>query len=49
MADKMADWKIGDPMINERDYWQDPDYVAEDKEKEVDPLLEIINGGGNID
>ena len=34
MADKMADWKIGDPMINERDYWQDPDYVAEDKEKE---------------
>ncbi len=34
MADKMADWKIGDPMINERDYWPDPDYVAEDKEKE---------------
>lgn len=24
-------------------------FKAEDKEKEVDPLLEIINGGGNID
>lgn len=24
----------GDPMINERDYWQDPDYVAPDPEKE---------------
>jgi NADPH-dependent glutamate synthase beta subunit-like oxidoreductase len=30
----MKDWKIGDPMINERDYWQDPNYVAEDPEKE---------------
>ena len=30
----MADWKIGDPMINENDYWQDPDYKAEDPEKE---------------
>ena len=27
-------WKIGDPMINENDYWQDPNYVAPDKEKE---------------
>ncbi len=27
-------WKVGDPMINERDYWQDPNYVAPDKEKE---------------
>jgi NADPH-dependent glutamate synthase beta subunit-like oxidoreductase len=26
--------KLGDPMINENDYWQDPDYVAEDPEKE---------------
>ena len=24
----------GDPMINENDYWQDPDYVAPDPEKE---------------
>ncbi len=30
----MKDWKIGDPMINENDYWQDPDYKAEDPEKE---------------
>ena len=30
----MADWKIGDPMINENDYWQDPNYKAEDPEKE---------------
>ncbi len=34
MAKTMADWKIGDPMINENDYWQDPNYVAEDPEKE---------------
>ncbi len=34
MAKTMAEWKIGDPMINERDYWQDPDYVAPDPEKE---------------
>ena len=34
MEDKLKDWKIGDPMINENDYWQDPNYVAEDKEKE---------------
>ncbi|MBR5745683.1 MAG: FAD-dependent oxidoreductase [Clostridia bacterium] len=31
-------------MINERDYWQDPDYVAEDPEKEqlVKKLAELI-------
>ncbi|SCY19251.1 NADPH-dependent glutamate synthase beta chain [Butyrivibrio sp. INlla14] len=29
-----ANWKIGDPMINENDYWQDPNYKAEDPEKE---------------
>ena len=34
MANSMKDWKIGDPMINERDYWQDPKYVAKDPEKE---------------
>ena len=33
MAKTMAEWKIGDPMINERDFWQDPDYKAEDPEK----------------
>jgi len=30
----MKDWKIGDPEINENDYWQEPDYKAEDPEKE---------------
>ena len=34
MAKTMAEWKIGDPMINENDYWQDPNYKAEDPEKE---------------
>jgi NADPH-dependent glutamate synthase beta subunit-like oxidoreductase/Fe-S-cluster-containing hydrogenase component 2 len=34
MATNVKDWKLGDPMINENDYWQDPDYVAEDPEKE---------------
>ncbi|MCR5342646.1 MAG: hypothetical protein K6E70_04645 [Butyrivibrio sp.] len=34
MRMNMKDWKIGDPMINENDYWQDPNYVAEDREKE---------------
>ena len=34
MARKMAEWKIGDPMINENDFWQDENYVAEDPEKE---------------
>ncbi len=34
MAKTMAEWKIGDPMINENDYWQDPNYKAPDPEKE---------------
>ena len=34
MGKSFAEWKPGDPMINERDYWQDPNYVAEDPEKE---------------
>ena len=34
MGKSMAEWKPGDPMINERDFWQDPNYVAEDPEKE---------------
>ncbi len=32
--DFRKDWKPGDPMINEWDYWQDPDYVPADPEKE---------------
>ncbi len=28
------DMTKGDPMINENDYWQDPNYIAPDKEKE---------------
>ena len=27
MGKSFDEWKIGDPMINERDYWQDPNYV----------------------
>ena len=44
MGNSAKEWKIGDPMINERDYWQDPDYVAEDPEKEqlVKKLAELI-------
>ncbi len=34
MGKSLEEWKIGDPMINEWDYWQDPNYVAEDPEKE---------------
>ena len=34
MGNSFAEWKPGDPMINENDYWQDPNYVAEDPEKE---------------
>ena len=34
MGKSLAEWKIGDPMINENDYWQDPNYVAPDPEKE---------------
>ncbi len=33
--DFMKDWKPGDPMINEWDYWQDPNYVPDDPEKEA--------------
>ena len=28
------EWRIGDPMINETDFWPDEAYHAEDKEKE---------------
>ena len=34
MGKSLKEWKLGDPMINENDYWQDPDYVAQDPEKE---------------
>ncbi len=30
----MKDWKLGDPMINENDFWPDPNYKAEDPQKE---------------
>ena len=33
MPRTMDEWKLGDPMINENDYWPDPDYVPEDPEK----------------
>ncbi len=44
MGKSFEEWKIGDPMINERDYWQDPNYVAADPEKEqlVKQLAEMI-------
>ena len=44
MGKSFEEWKIGDPMINERDYWQDPNYVPEDPEKEklVKKLAEMI-------
>ncbi|MBQ6519703.1 MAG: FAD-dependent oxidoreductase [Anaerolineaceae bacterium] len=44
MGKSLAEWKPGDPMINEWDYWQDPNYVAEDPEKEklVKALAEMI-------
>ena len=44
MGKSLAEWKVGDPMINEWDYWQDPNYVAEDPEKEklVKELAEMI-------
>lgn len=29
----MKEWKLGDPMVNENDFWPDPDYVPEDEEK----------------
>ncbi len=34
MGKSIEEWKVGDPMINKGDYWQDPNYVAEDPEKE---------------
>ncbi len=34
MGRSFEEWRPGDPMINERDYWQDPNYVAPDPEKE---------------
>ena len=34
MGRSLEEWKIGDPMINAWDYWQDPNYKAEDPEKE---------------
>ena len=34
MGRSFEEWKPGDPMINERDYWQDPDFVPADPEKD---------------
>ena len=34
MGRSLEEWKIGDPMINAGDYWQDPNYKPEDPEKE---------------
>ena len=34
MPRTLEEWKIGDPMINENDFWPDPNYKAEDPEKE---------------
>ena len=44
MGKSFEEWKIGDPMINERDYWQDPNYVPADPEKArlVKKLAEMI-------
>ena len=44
MGKSFEEWKIGDPMINERDYWQDPNYVPADLEKArlVKKLAEMI-------
>ena len=33
MPRSFEEWKLGDPMLNENDYWPDPDYVPEDPEK----------------
>ena len=33
--ERLKQWKLGDPMINEGDFWPDEDYVAPDKEKEA--------------
>ena len=32
--ERMAAWKVGDPMINEHDFWPDEDGKPVDKEKE---------------
>ena len=32
--ERLKNWKPGDPMINEYDFWPDEDYAAPDKEKE---------------
>ena len=44
MGKSFDEWKIGDPMINEGDYWQDPNYVPADPEKAelVKKLAEMI-------
>ena len=44
MGKNFEEWKLGDPMINERDYWQDPNYVPADPEKArlVKKLAEMI-------
>ncbi len=44
MGKSFDEWKMGDPMINEGDYWQDPDYVPADPEKAelVKKLAEMI-------
>lgn len=34
MPRTMKEWKPGDPMINENDFWPDPNYKTEDPEKE---------------
>ena len=34
MPRTLEEWKIGEPMINENDFWPDPNYKAEDPEKE---------------
>ena len=44
MGKSFDEWKLGDPIINEGDYWQDPDYVPADPEKAelVKKLAETI-------
>ena len=33
MPRSFEEWRVGDPMVNENDYWPDPDYKPEDPEK----------------
>ena len=33
--ERLKQWKLGDPMINEGEFWPDEDYVAPDREKEA--------------